>query len=201
MKQEQVTKVDKDYPSQPDPSIQEVRNYLVENIAIPMGSPYVRENVDRMNYFHFFGPHGSGKTMAIRALQTELDAMVVDLSPSTVESKYPDKASTAKMLYMAFTVAKEYQPSIIYIDEIDEIFKAGKKKKKKKAIGDAPAGPSFVRLKKPLTAFKKAKYLAKEDRVVVISCTAKPWQLNKKMIKVTPLNNNDIIVYVYLNYF
>lgn len=50
-------------------------------------------------------------------------------------------------------------------------------------MGDGPAGPSYARLKKPLQAFKKAKYLAKEDKVVVISCTAKPWQLNKKMIK------------------
>ena len=30
------------------------------------------------------------------------------------------------MLYMAFTVAKKYQPAIIYIDEVEEIFKAGK---------------------------------------------------------------------------
>lgn len=66
---------------------------------------------------------------------------------------------------------------------MDEIFKAGKKKKKKKGAVDGPTGPSFARLKKPLQAFKKAKYLAKEDRVVVISCTAKPWGLNKKMIK------------------
>lgn len=136
-----------------------------------------------MNYFHFFGPHGSGKTLAVRAIANELDAMVVDLSPATVETKYPDKASTAKMLYMAFTVAKKYQPSIIYIDEVEEIFKGGKKKKKKKALTGEPAGPSFARLKKPLEAFKKAKYIAKDDRVVVISCTAKPWGVNKKLIK------------------
>jgi len=36
------------------------------------------------------------------------------------------------MLYMAFTCARKYQPAVIYIDEIEEIFKAGKKKKKKK---------------------------------------------------------------------
>lgn len=106
MRQEELAQAGKDIPSQPDPSVQDIRNYLVENIAIPMGSMYIREQLDRMNYFHFFGPHGSGKTLAVRAIAQELDAMVVDLSPSTIESKYPDKASTAKMLYMAFTVAK-----------------------------------------------------------------------------------------------
>lgn len=137
-----------------------------------------------MNYFHFFGPHGAGKTLAVRAIATELDALVLDLSPATIESKFPDKASTASMLYMAFTCAKKFQPSIIYIDEVNDIFKAGKKKKKKKGIpSDAAAGPSFARLKKPLQKFKKAKYIAKDDRVAVISCTAKPWGVNKKMIK------------------
>jgi len=58
--------------------------------------------------------------------------MIVDISPSTLSDKYPDKNGTAKMLYMAFTCARKYQPAIIYIDEIEEIFKAGKKKKKKK---------------------------------------------------------------------
>jgi hypothetical protein len=33
--------------------------------------------------------------------------MVIDISPSNTEA-YPDKAGTAKMLYMAFTVAKHY---------------------------------------------------------------------------------------------
>lgn len=150
---------------------------------MPMGSPYVRENLPKMNYFNFFGPHGSGKTLAVRAIASELDAMVVDLSPSTIEAKYPDKASTAKMLYMAFTCAKVYQPSVIYIDEVEQIFKAKKKKKKKKGAIPENPGPNYARLKKPLETFKKAKYLAKSDRVVVISCTSKPWNSNKKSVK------------------
>ncbi len=150
---------------------------------MPLGSNFLREKLEKANsnYFCFFGPHGSGKTLAIRALQTECDAMIVDLSPSTLQDKYPKKDETAKMLYMAFTCAKKYQPAIIYIDEIEEIFKAGKKKKKKKREGSA--GPNFARLKKPLQKFKKAKYLKKDDRVAVITCTSQPWSVNKKVIK------------------
>lgn len=65
---------------------------------------------------------------------------------------------------------------------MDEIFKAGKKKKKKKALNGA-SGPNFARLKKPLEAFKKAKYIKKDDKVVVITATNKPWNVNKKIIK------------------
>jgi len=62
---------DKDKPSQPDPSYFELRNYITENIAIPLGNSYIRKNLERMNYLAFFGPHGSGKTLTVRALATE----------------------------------------------------------------------------------------------------------------------------------
>ena len=80
---------------------------------------------------------------------------------------------------MAFNVAKTFPPAIIYIDEVEQIFK-GKKKKKKQAGG--AAGPNFTKLKKTFTQYKK-KVLKKEDRVAVISCTNKPWEMNKKFIK------------------
>ena len=92
--------------------------------------------------------------------------MVIDLSPETIGERFGDKNGRAKLLYMAFTCAKQYQPSIIYIDEVERIFQA-KKKKKKKSDG----GPKYTKLKKPLLKFKKAKYLKKEDRVAVISCS------------------------------
>lgn len=52
---------------------------------MPLGSSYIKENVDKCNYYNFFGPHGSGKTLAVRAIAQETDAMVVDLSPSTIK--------------------------------------------------------------------------------------------------------------------
>ena len=56
----------------------------------------------------FYGPMGTGKSLALRALASECDAMVIDLSVSNLEGNYMDKSSTNKMLYMAFTIAKEY---------------------------------------------------------------------------------------------
>src|ERR1700733_5151708 len=83
------------------------------------------------------------------------------------------------MLAMTFNVAKTFPPAIIYMDEVEHIFKA--KKKKKKGAGGA-AGPNFTKLRKPLTKYKK-KVLKKEDRVAVIACTNRPWEVNKKFIK------------------
>jgi IQ and AAA domain-containing protein len=108
----------------------DLRNYLTEELFMKMGSQFLRDSkeLDRPNYFHFFGPHGAGKTLIVRALATMLDCMVLDLSPSNLtEEHIKDKNAIAKMLYMTFTVAKEFQPAIIYIDEVELLFK-GKKK-------------------------------------------------------------------------
>lgn len=48
--------------------MQELRSYLTENIIMPLGSSYIKENVEKCNYYNFFGPHGSGKTLAVRAI-------------------------------------------------------------------------------------------------------------------------------------
>lgn len=82
----------------------------------------------------------------------ECDALVLELSPYTLETKINDKKELNKMLAMTFNVAKTFSPAIIYMDEIEQIFK-GKKKKKKGAGG--PAGPNFTKLKKTLTKYKK----------------------------------------------
>lgn len=63
---------------------------------------------------------------------------------------------------MAFTVAKEFQPAIIIMDDTEMVFP-----KKKKSTGPA-------RVKKPLMDFKKAKYLKEDDRVLFIGLTNKP---------------------------
>lgn len=48
-----------------------------------------------------------------------------------IDSKFAaNRADTEKMIAMVFVVAKEYQPSMIYIDEAEKIWPAKKKKKK-----------------------------------------------------------------------
>lgn len=84
-----------------------------------MGSSLAKEKLEKINFFLFYGAMGSGKTLAIRALGHECNALMIDLSPSTIENKATDKNSIAKMFYMAFTVAREFQPCIIYMDEVE----------------------------------------------------------------------------------
>ena len=106
----------------------------------------------------FYGPAGTGKTMVIQACVTEVNALLIDLSPHNIEGKYGEKRHEDKMIASAMVVAKHYQPSIIMIDECEKVFPAKKKSKKKggrkaaaKKVSD-PTNP--IRIKKPLGKWK-----------------------------------------------
>ena len=81
--------------------------------------------------------------------------------------------------------AKEYQPSVIYIDECEKVWpakkKGGKKKGAKKKKSD-PSNPS--RIKKALTKWKQ-KYIDIDStvRITIIGCTSEPNDATMKDLK------------------
>jgi SpoVK/Ycf46/Vps4 family AAA+-type ATPase len=81
-------------------------------------------------------------------------------------------------------VAKEYQPSIIYIDECHKVFPSkkgkGKKKKAKKKKADQASNPA--RIKKALLKWK-AKFMDDKTRITIIGCTAEPENGSSKEFK------------------
>jgi ATP-dependent 26S proteasome regulatory subunit len=125
----------------PDPSNQQLRQIIGETIAMPLGSNYCASKLPYSKYFCFYGSMGSGKTMMVRALAHECDAIVLDISPMNLEGKYMDRAGTNKMLYMVFTCAKVFQPSIIIMNDLELVLAGGKGRRR-------PGG--FARLKKPI---------------------------------------------------
>jgi SpoVK/Ycf46/Vps4 family AAA+-type ATPase len=87
------------------------------------------------------------------------------------------------MVAMVMKAAKEYQPSIIYLDECEKIFPAKKKGKKgKKKGGKKNAATEPGRIKKALTKWK-AKWVNDETRITIIGCTSDPDNGSKKEFK------------------
>ncbi|CAD7956861.1 unnamed protein product [Amoebophrya sp. A25] len=157
----------------PPPSIQMVKSLIVEHCILPLSSLSIRQKIPyAARSLLLYGPKGSGKTMFARSIATELGATFFDISPSVIEGKYTmAKTGAALLIYKVFLVAQDCAPSVVYIDQIDQIFQATKKKKG--ADADAPS-----RIKKDLiAAIKQIKTGADStngDRVLFVGCTSKP---------------------------
>ena len=167
-----------------EPSMALIRQLVTEYIIFPLGSALVRKrHPENVRSFLFYGPAGTGKTLVVRAIATETRSVVFDLSPLSIEGVFAqDRRDSEKMVAMVMTAAKEYAPSIIYIDECEKVWpgKAKKGKKKKKAKKNDMKNPA--RIKKALKKWKP-KWINDETRITLIGCTSEPHEGSKKEFK------------------
>ena len=88
-----------------------------------------------------------------------------------------------KLVAMVMIAAKEFQPSLIYIDECEKVFPAAKKKGKKKGgkkRGADNQAPS--RIKKALLK-TRAQWINETTRITIVGCTSEPHEGSKKDFK------------------
>jgi SpoVK/Ycf46/Vps4 family AAA+-type ATPase len=159
---------------------------VTEYIIFPLGSELVKSRFpENVRSFLFYGPPGTGKTLIVRACVHETNSIFFDLSPNNIDGKYANKKEEEKLVASVMMTAKEYQPSIIYVDECEKVWpgkaKKGKGKKGKKAKkGSDPSNPA--RIKKTMTKWK-TKFLDEKVRVTIIGCTCDPESGSKKDFK------------------
>merc|ERR1719421_1507119 len=135
---------------------------LVEAIVLPMTH---KERFDNIGIKPpkgalMYGPPGTGKTLMARACAARTNACFLKLAgPQLVQMFIGDGA---KLVRDAFSLAKEKQPAIIFIDELDAV---GTKRFDSELSGDREVQRTMLELLNQLDGFTQ------DDNIKVIAAT------------------------------
>ncbi len=96
-------------------------NELTEAVILPLLNPegFERLGITPPNGVMLHGPPGTGKTLLAKAVANKANATFISLSGPDLVRKYIGEG--AKLVRDVFRLAKEKQPAIIFIDEIDAV--------------------------------------------------------------------------------
>lgn len=103
-------------------ALENEKNTLRELVMLPLQRPRLfskgklRKTVKGIL---LFGPPGTGKTMLGKAVATEAGANFINVSMSSIASKYIGEAE--KYVKAIFSLASKISPAVIFVDEVDSL--------------------------------------------------------------------------------
>jgi SpoVK/Ycf46/Vps4 family AAA+-type ATPase len=140
---------------------------IEEILILPITMPELREIIDLPHGILLFGPPGTGKTMIAKAVATECKSTFFNISSSILTSKWMGEGE--KLVRTLFEVAKQRQPSIIFIDEIDSLLCA-------RSENDFE---SSRRIKTEFLVRMDGVAGSQSDQVIIIGATNRPQELDE----------------------
>ena len=128
--------------------VEEVR----ETVEMPLKNPGMFEDVgiEPPSGVLLHGPPGTGKTMLAKAVANQTDATFIKMAGSELVHKFIGEG--AKLVRDLFDLAREREPAVIFIDEIDAI---AAKRTESKTSGDAEVQRTMMQLLSEMDGFEE----------------------------------------------
>lgn len=147
--------------------LHDVKRALREAIVLPLMRPDLFTGSRQpWKGILLHGPPGCGKTMIAKATAGDVKATFFNISAANLVSKWLGESE--KLVKRLYEIAKEKQPSIIFIDEVDSLTQA-------RGEGE---NDSMRRVKTQLLTSMEGLSSSKGDRVVTIGATNVPWEID-----------------------
>ena len=123
-----------------------------ETVEMPLEKPEMFEQVgiDPPSGVLLYGPPGTGKTMLAKAVANRTDATFIKMAGSELVHKFIGEG--AKLVRDLFDVARQHEPSVLFIDEIDAI---ASKRTESKTSGDAEVQRTMMQLLSEMDGFEE----------------------------------------------
>ncbi|XP_059295033.1 uncharacterized protein LOC132048122 isoform X1 [Lycium ferocissimum] len=122
-----------------------------------------------------FGPPGTGKTMLAKAVATEAGANFINISMSSITSKWFGEGE--KYVKAVFTLASKIAPSVVFVDEVDSMLgrreNPGEHEAMRKMKNEFMVNWDGLRTKD-------------KERVLVLAATNRPFDLDEAVIRRLP---------------
>ncbi|PWA92067.1 ATPase, AAA-type, core [Artemisia annua] len=122
-----------------------------------------------------FGPPGTGKTMLAKAVATEAGANFINISMSTITSKWFGEGE--KYVKAVFSLASKIAPSIVFVDEVDSMLGRRENPHEHEAMR---------KIKNEFMMNWDGLRTKESERVLVLGATNRPFDLDEAVIRRLP---------------
>lgn len=155
-------------------ALENVKDSLQELVMLPLRRPDLFKGglLKPCKGILLFGPPGTGKTMLAKALATEANASFINVSMSTITSKW--FGEDEKNVRALFSLAAKVSPTIIFIDEVDSML--GQRSR----VGEHEA---MRKIKNEFMAHWDGLLSKSTERVLVLAATNRPFDLDEAIIR------------------